>query len=688
MKSILKHYIRQYLKEATIPYSAREIDAKLQSKLSPNKTKKKVSFNRDKILKTLAEEAGPNTFISFVAKYGPDVPKFSTNPHAAFKTPHGNYAYPLTQKNLIKLARDFAIDEVNFAIDREFMIVYKITSPNTIVVQKDGSSNYGQLDKKSFKGLKSVSDRDFTTLARSYYYFMYSFFLQDISDQEFKSLKKSGFVPASEEGSQIADDSVKKANANIRAFRSSLNGVAEESDSDRQFLDTHFAAAVYSYFENAKNYVKQMSKKDLSNHIEEAISEIASSIKKITESNANKFYRRFPESEFHKVYAACFFLSMTYPNIKRQDFYSQGNEHDPWNPAPEVSRENGPLFSLLLKEVGIDAVIDRGSATIHSNEPEQAFVTHFGSKSQRENVEIIGTFNNIFNPDLYRLKHRKELYDSLYEIFNKNPRLFPSHSEFLKKFDSLPRYGNAKNIVKPFQISPDDDSQNELDKFIDGIQAIGLSSYGFDLDALIKGSIITIDEDYIEYMENLGQLNFQLKIELQSEDIPQNHLSAFKYLNNALNNFKSLDSFETYMELKCIGDIDLTKFFNTLIDSQDFRLFINNKKNNSNNKIVADAQIHQGKSKLEISQDFLNKLKSVSDFLYITHHSDSEITFEILDKESALSFRKIIIFNAFYSGMTFDFSKSGMSSEEIDKVLEDISKSQFDDDIPNINIIK
>ena len=103
--------------------------------------------------------------------------------------------------------------------------------------------------------------------------------------------------------------------------------------------------------------------------------------------------------------------------------------------------------------------------------------------------------------------------------------MFPSHSEFLKKFDSLPRYGNAKNIVKPFQISPDDDSQNELDKFIDGIQAIGLSSYGFDLDALIAGSIITIDEDYIEYMENLGQLNFQLKIELQSEDIPQNHLS-------------------------------------------------------------------------------------------------------------------------------------------------------------------
>ena len=190
-------------------------------------------------------------------------------------------------------------------------------------------------------------------------------------------------------------------------------------------------------------------------------------------------------------------------------------------------------------------------------------------------------------------------------------------------------------------------------------------------------------------MENLGQLNFHLKIELQSEDIPQNHLSAFKYLNNALNNFKSLDKFESQIEIKCIGDVDLTKFFNTLLDSQDFRLFLNNKKNKFNNKFFADAQIHQGKSKLEISQDFLNKLKSVSDFLYMSHHEGSEITFEILDKESAVSFRKFIIFSALYTGITLDFSKSGMSDEEIIKTLEDLSNTEFDNDnfLLYINVI-
>lgn len=284
MNKLLINYIKQYLKESTIPYAAKEIDAKLQSKLSPNKTKKRVSFNRDKILKTLAEEAGPNTFISFVAKYGPDIPKFSTNPYAAFKTPHGNYAYPLTRKNLIKLARDFSIDDVKFAIDREFMIVYKITSPNTIVVQKDGSSNYGQLSKKSFKGLKSISDRDFTTIARSYYYYMYSYFLQDVSDKEFKAFKKTGSIPSIESGSQAANDARKKANTNIRYFRSNLNMTAEESNRAGSFSDTDFSSAVYQYFDKSKKYINQMSKQDLSSHIEEAIGIIASCIKKITES--------------------------------------------------------------------------------------------------------------------------------------------------------------------------------------------------------------------------------------------------------------------------------------------------------------------------------------------------------------------------------------------------------------------
>ena len=687
MKTLLKHYIRQYLKESTIPYSAREIDAKLQSKLSPNKTKKKGSFNRDKILKPLAEEAGPNTFISFVARYDADVPKFSTNPYAAFKTPHGNYAYPLTQKNLIKLARDFAIDEVSFALDREFMIVYKITSPNTIVVQKDGSSNYGQLDKKSFKGLKSVSDRDFTTIARSYYYFMYSFFLQDISDKEFESLENVGFVPSVEKDSQTADNSVKKANANIRALRSSLNSAAEESNSISEFSDTYFAAAIYSYFENARSYVEQMSKQDLSSHIEETISEIASSIKKITESKANKFHRRFPESEFHKVYAACFFLSITYPNIKRQDFYSQGNEYNPWNPAPEVSKESGPLFSLLLKEVGIDAVIDRGSATIHPNEPEQAFVTHFGSKDQRENVEIVGTFNNVFNPSQYRFEERKDLYNNLYKIFDQNPRLFPSHSEFLKKFETLPRYGDNKAGHFDFDQVHHENVMEQFDKFLEEIQAIGLSSYGYNDDSLIKNSLITIEEDYIEYMDNSGELNFGITIELENENFPQNQFTAFKYLNNIINNFKGLDSYESPIDIMCIGDLNITNFFNNLLNSQDFKIFCNNKKNKINKGFIANIQI-KGKAKLEINQDFLNKLNSLTNALHINLYEGNEITFQILDKESASKFRNIIKYNTFYAGINLDFTKSGMSNEEIEKALKDISSFELNPNESNVNIVK
>ena len=697
MVTILKNYIRHYLKESTVPYSAREIDAKLQSKLSPSKTKKKVSFKRDKVLKTLAEEAGPNTFISFVRRYGPDVPKFSTNPYAEFQTPHGNYAYPLTQKNLIKLSRDFAIDEVNFAIDREFIIVYKITSPNTIVVQKDGSSNYGQLDKKSFKGLKSVADRDFATIARSYYYYMYSFFLQDVSDKEFKSLKKSGSISSLEKGSKIADDAMKKANANLRAFRSSLNRAVEQSDSSTYFADTEYAAAVYIYFDKSKIYIEQMSKQDQSSHIEEAIDAIASSMKKITESRANKFNNRFPESEFHKVYSACYFLSRTYPNIKRQEHFDK-DDYDWSKPVPGEVRESGPLFSLLLKEAGIDAVIDRGSSTIHPNEPEQAFVTHFGSKGQRENIELIGTFKNIFNPNQYRFEERKELYNSLYRIFDQNPRLFPKHSDFLRKFDYIPRYGDHKKS-DPFQITTGDSaSQDEFDKFIEGIQSIGLSAYGSSDDDLIKDSLINVEEDYIEYADNTGVIHFGINVDLQDENFPQHQFVAFKYLNNLVNNFKGLSTFSAPIDIHCstessglmtAGLLNITKFFKSILNSQDFKSFVKNSKSSLKDGFYLNLNI-EGDVILEISQEFLNLLKSVNASIAVSlyHEGQSKMTFQILDKECAVSFRDIINYSTFYSGITLDFSKSGMSSEEIDKALEYLSKFELDNDISNIDIIK
>ena len=67
---------------------------------------------------------------------------------------------------------------------------------------------------------------------------------------------------------------------------------------------------------------------------------------------------------------------------------------------------------------------------------------------------------------------------------------------------------------------------------------------------------------------------------------------------------------------------------------------------------------------------------------------EGKIIFEILDKKSALDFREYIKFNTFYSGITLDFSKSGMSNEEIDKSLEYLSKYELDDDMSNVDVIK
>ena len=126
MKSILKNYIRQYLKEATIPYSASDIDDKLQGSLSPDIDLQMTGLSRKETLNILAKEAGPNTFISFVEQYNSDIPSFSTNPKASYQTPHGNYGYLLTKENLESLVRSFSVDGVTFAMQRPYMLIYKI----------------------------------------------------------------------------------------------------------------------------------------------------------------------------------------------------------------------------------------------------------------------------------------------------------------------------------------------------------------------------------------------------------------------------------------------------------------------------------------------------------------------------------------------------------------------------------
>ena len=399
MNKLLINYIKKYLKEATIPYSARDIDAKLQGSLSPNISLPMTGLSRKDTLKFLAKEAGPNTFISFVAKYDQNIPNFSTNPKASFQTPHGNYGYLLTKDNLEGLVSNFSVDGVTFAMKRPYMLIYKITSPNSIYIEKDGQSNYNE----------SKFIDDIKTITRSFYYYLYSFYYQkNITNKQKTKLKKVDIDSNAIEREMTIDRME-------MMLKQILQGVSSLDELIREIHDV-----MQTYFLSLRNYFSTDSDTNIKSLNEEAINILNFYFYQISSiKESNKFIELYPDSKFHKLYTMCYAFSKTSQGIKRKDAVHKGIKFQ------NEDFNNGPLFSLLLKEVEIDAVIDKGSKTIHKNEPQQAFVTHFGSKDQRKNIEFLGTFDNIFNEEDYDVRQRQEFYNELLNIYEKNPSYMP-----------------------------------------------------------------------------------------------------------------------------------------------------------------------------------------------------------------------------------------------------------------------
>ena len=142
MNKILIKYIKKYIKESVIPYPGQYVSARLQHKLSPNISKDMTQLSDKKVMKVVMQNIDKKTCISFVNTYDQDIPTFNINPHAAYHTPHGNYAYPLTLENLREIISVKKVKGATFAIDRPYFLLFKINSPNTLIINKDRTSNY------------------------------------------------------------------------------------------------------------------------------------------------------------------------------------------------------------------------------------------------------------------------------------------------------------------------------------------------------------------------------------------------------------------------------------------------------------------------------------------------------------------------------------------------------------------
>mgnify|MGYP001283294819 CR=1 FL=1 len=365
MNKLLLKYIKSYLAEATLPYKADEISAKLQHELSPNIPRDMTDLSDKETIKALMKNIGENTCISFVHAYDENSPSFNINPHARYHTPHGNYAYPLTLKNFRTLYNIKKVGGTDFATDRPFFLLFKIDSPNTLVVNKDGTTNYKDIsssrkfNKKTTKYNNSSIEKDIERVVRSFLYFSSSAFLDiEASDVENKFNKKLF--------NRALSNLITSLTSTFKQAGSGKFPVGELVKSFSYDLEDCFTNIYYAFD-------SEITKKRHQELIDGLKSFITKLVIDLSETDVNKYKKL---GDFHKLYFSCWFLSLVAQNVT-------------------TAVSNGPIFTMFLKEAGIDGIVDFGSSTLHHAEPEQAVMLNFGNVKGKD-IEFIGTFNNVF----------------------------------------------------------------------------------------------------------------------------------------------------------------------------------------------------------------------------------------------------------------------------------------------------
>ena len=300
-----------------------------------------------KVLEELALAAGPNVFIRFENQYSKKTPTFSVSPIIQYDTPHGLYAYPFDKHNLINLIENKSPTEAEFAANYSHFHVFKSNMTKTeIVSRKKEEIQTKYTSEEIVKQDVKEAFRSFSMLIK------YNKSLIKTQDQKKKIIQK-----ILDEISAAKQENInhKYANAINYDFPESISKIINENN---------------YFFKNKKgSYVSIFSDR-----------EIVSAFSDFFFVICNKSFRKSDKIRGLSTKVTLFRIVKKTIEILSGIL---GKLND---------TRRGQYYSLLLHIVGIDGIEDKGTSFIHSSEPTQ-FVSH---DFQGENVEIIGTYNNIF----------------------------------------------------------------------------------------------------------------------------------------------------------------------------------------------------------------------------------------------------------------------------------------------------
>jgi hypothetical protein len=346
---MLKQYISLILEaQRGIMYPPSRINAKLQSELSSSQANDKTHLSPEETVSDLSDKFGSNYYISFVRGYNGQVPDVSINPFSRFATPHGIYTYLLTKENLTDLFLRQRLDYVDFAMNRPYFHIIQIDSPNTSVLTRSGSSN------------------KYATNPDKYY--------EDIQEMVRVSLMSLPGIAS------YITNKLNRLPSKTRSLYRTINSKNYISILYKAgYKPSHVATAIEAAY-----------KKLCIDTNEVTFNEFTTSVSSFLASKVNQYYTSRRSSDYNpdaknnkmfylkNIYKIAEILSYITPSPKK----GSGRSNDP-------SRR-----SLLLHSIGIDAIVDAGSGTIHDMQPEQAVAIDFGPHSS---VKNLGTYNNIFH---------------------------------------------------------------------------------------------------------------------------------------------------------------------------------------------------------------------------------------------------------------------------------------------------
>ena len=405
---LLEKYIKEFLKEAAssaIIGLASDVTGKSQHQKAASYNVNMTELDKEETLLKVLESVDNNCFISFVDKYDENVPRLEISPDVSYDTPHGNYAYPLNIATLKELIEKSKIGGTNFALNREYFHLFKKSNNlNSIEIKEDGTNNYsGSLEK------------DLRTIVHTAVIYITS----QIIEKEGKTFSKQKLNDA-------------ERNVKLKEIKKKLK--RRLMISNLTYSDTFNEEFLFLTKLLAKS-VEYNNNKIPSDILIESVEYLAGLTKMAALSKENIFFKaatKKVKSNFHILYYACYMLSSFISD--RKDIFDK-NDPNAFDinkiNEPEQNRiQQGPIFTMLLNSIDIDFIYDKGSSTLHENEPIQAV---YLNSSKKENIALIGTFNNIFKTkdinNIYELippigeSNKTVTMEKIINILEQNPQL-------------------------------------------------------------------------------------------------------------------------------------------------------------------------------------------------------------------------------------------------------------------------